>query len=93
MDLFIGMSESMAKDEAKKQNCVDMFSEANFFLKCRNKPIVFQIYKTDECFDKLFLVTFCQLSDFLGKKITFGLLDSAALASLGREFATVTHFD
>ena len=71
MDLFIGMSESMAKDEAKKQNCVDMFSEANFFLKCRNKPIVFQIYKTDECFDKLFLITFCQLSDFLGKKNHF----------------------
>lgn len=31
MDLFIGMSESMAKDEAKKQNCVNLFSVAIFF--------------------------------------------------------------
>ena len=81
------MTECMGKDEAKK-NCV---LRSIFSLNCRNKPIVFNKH-TDDSSDKLFLTTFCQLPDFL-EKSTFGLLHSAALALLGREFATVTHFD
>ena len=76
------------KDEAKKTKLCEFVLRSKFSLNCRNKPI----YKTDESSDKLFLTTFCQLPDFL-EKSTFGLLHSAALALLGREFATVTHFD